>query len=178
MCRWCFAGADGPPRGPTNPSEGQIKRQIKLKFQSEEENMEAPFLRISEKARRLVEERNECEQTIAELRKSAPSRNPIERAANQQKIADATLRVSAINTALETARRALTNDPEILGRAMALGRSLPGAKYLGMGLAKRHTLSGAQPLELGSPAPQEGVGEVAKRKGARRLVISRPWGGV
>jgi hypothetical protein len=102
------------------------------------------------------------------------------RPANQQKITDAALRVSEINTALKKAQQALSDDPEVLVRVMAMGRStLKGATALPLGLAKSASLPGATPLELGSPAPQEGVGEVAKRaKGARRLLICRPWGGV
>jgi hypothetical protein len=163
-----------------NQSEAQIQRQIKLKFQSEEErNMEAPFLRITAKAQQLVKERSECEQTIAELRKSAPSRDPIERAANQQKITDATLRVAEITTCLQAATQALSDDPEVLVRVLAMGCStLKGATALPMGLAKCASLPGATPLELGSPRAQEALTKHGTVKGARRLLISRPWGGV
>jgi hypothetical protein len=86
--------------------------------------------------------------------------------------------VNAINEAIRAAKEAF-EQPDLLAEVLAKGRTLPGAKGLplGTGLAKRHSLEGAKPLEIG---PQGAPGELAKRatvKGARRIEIARPWGG-
>src|SRR5262249_2880140 len=121
MCRWCYRGANGPPQGSTpasNLSAGQITRLVNLQFQKERIMNPSPdFSELIETAERLLHEREQCQQTIADVRKSPRARNPLARAQTQQRLADATLRVNAINEAIRAAKEAF-GQPDLLAEVL------------------------------------------------------------